>query len=122
MAHTVEIPEGLGYVGASLVSVVFLLIGQSQVVATYRKKAGIAYPQLYAEKAEAEKSQDAHLFNCAQRAAQQTLEQMPIVLILSAINGFKYPILTAGTITLWTVSRISFTRGYITGDPKKVHD
>ncbi|PPQ79177.1 hypothetical protein CVT25_002800 [Psilocybe cyanescens] len=119
MPHTVEIPEGLEYVGASLLTVVFVLLGQSHVVGRYRKKAGIEYPQLYAEKAQAEKSRDAHLFNCAQRATQHTLEQLPNVLILTAINGLKYPIPTAAAITLWSVSRVSFTRGYLTGDPKK---
>lgn len=71
------------YVGAALFSTVWLLLGQGIMVGRYRKSAGIKYPQselynfycrdcadqftVYAEKAEAEASKDALLFNCAQR-------------------------------------------------------
>lgn len=71
------------YVGAALFSTVWLLLGQGIMVSRYRKRAGIKYPQsafrpfrcygganplaVYAEKAEAEASKDAQLFNCAQR-------------------------------------------------------
>ncbi|PPQ64534.1 LOW QUALITY PROTEIN: hypothetical protein CVT26_002073 [Gymnopilus dilepis] len=33
--------------------------------------------------------------------------------------GIEYPILSAVSCAVWTLSRISYTRGYITGDPEK---
>lgn len=36
------------------------------------------------------------------------------------ITGLKFPVAAAAACGLWTIGRISFTRGYITGDPLKV--
>ena len=36
------------------------------------------------------------------------------------IAGTKVPILAASAVGLWSVGRIAYTRGYATGDPKKV--
>ena len=35
------------------------------------------------------------------------------------LAGVKYPIFAACASAAWSISRISYTRGYITGDPKK---
>jgi hypothetical protein len=35
------------------------------------------------------------------------------------LTGVKYPIFAACASAAWSISRISYTRGYITGDPKK---
>ena len=35
------------------------------------------------------------------------------------LTGVKYPIFAACAAAVWSISRISYTRGYITGDPKK---
>ncbi|KAF9562683.1 membrane-associated proteins in eicosanoid and glutathione metabolism [Agrocybe pediades] len=116
---TVSIPQGYQYVGASLMSTVFVVLGQYIGVSRYRKRAGIEYPQMYAEKAEMEKSPEAFKFNCAQRAHQQTLEVLPLLTLPALISGLKYPIPTAIAVATWSVSRIFFTRGYISGGPKK---
>ncbi|KAJ3507178.1 hypothetical protein NLJ89_g6453 [Agrocybe chaxingu] len=119
MSSTVTLPNGFTYVGAALLSTVYLLLCQHAMVNRFRRRAGIKYPQLYAEKAEAAASGDANKFNCAQRAHQNTLENIPIVYVLTLLSGVKYPIFAATTCALWTVSRIFYTRGYITGDPNK---
>lgn len=36
------------------------------------------------------------------------------------ITGLKYPIPAAAVCGLWTVGRITFTQGYISGDPQRV--
>ena len=45
---------------------------------------------------------------------------LPVVLAGTLISGLKYPIATAALGGLWFVSRIVYTIGYTTGDPKKV--
>ncbi|KAF4617512.1 hypothetical protein D9613_005755 [Agrocybe pediades] len=64
-------------------------------------------------------SPEAFKFNCAQRAHQQTLEVLPLLTLPALISGLKYPIPTAIAVATWSVSRIFFTRGYISGGPKK---
>ncbi|KAH9486553.1 Microsomal glutathione S-transferase 3 [Psilocybe cubensis] len=119
MSISVTLPDSFGYVGASLLSTVFLLLGQGSTVGKYRKRAGIAYPQMYAEKAQADASKDAFQFNCAQRAHQNTLEYIPLVYAITIMTGIKYPIFAASSCALWTLSRISYSRGYIQGGPEK---
>ncbi|TFK30847.1 membrane-associated proteins in eicosanoid and glutathione metabolism [Coprinopsis marcescibilis] len=112
-------PQGFGYVGAALVSTAWLIIGQSFTVSAARKNAKIDYPQMYASTAQQKESKEALIFNCAQRAHQNTLENLPIVWISTIVSGLQYPVLSASACALWVVSRIFYTRGYITGDPKK---
>jgi glutathione S-transferase len=118
---TVVVPHTFPYITAAILSTAFVLIGQAAVVAKTRRVAGIKYPQLYAEKAEAEASKDAYRFNCAQRAHQNTLEYFPIILTTTLVTSLKFPILAAAACGLWSFSRIAYTRGYTTGDPAKRH-
>ncbi|KAF5312297.1 hypothetical protein D9619_002922 [Psilocybe cf. subviscida] len=119
MSVTVTLPEGFQYVGSAVVSTVLLLLIQSNVVGRYRKRAGIKYPQLYAENAQVEKSADALKFNCAQRAHQNTLEYIPIAYVTTLVTATKFPVFAAGVLGWWSLSRIAYTRGYVTGDPQK---
>lgn len=119
MSISFTVPEGFQYVGASLLSTVFVLVGQGITVGRWRKRSGIKYPQLYADKAEAAASKDAMIFNCAQRAHQNTLENIPVVYVTTLITGLKYPHLAAGACALWSLSRIGYTRGYLSGNPDK---
>jgi len=89
------------------------------VVGKYRKRAGIKYPQMYADNADAEARPDANRFNCAQRAHQNTLENIPMVWATTLIVGLKMPILAASLCGLWSLSRVSYTLGYVSGDPQK---
>ncbi|KAF9056573.1 hypothetical protein BJ165DRAFT_1522474 [Panaeolus papilionaceus] len=118
-ATTVTLPANIEYVGAALLSTSILLFGQNIVVSRYRKAAGIKYPQMYAEKAEADASPAAYQFNCAQRAHQNTLENIPILYVTTVLTAVRYPVLAAITCAMFTIGRISYTRGYITGDPAK---
>ncbi|KAK7022832.1 hypothetical protein VNI00_016913 [Paramarasmius palmivorus] len=119
MPTTVVVPDGLPLVGASLLSTAVLLLGQVFIVGRRRKVAKIPYPQMYADKAQEEASFDAKKFNCAQRAHQNTLESIPIIYLTTALSAVEYPVLAASLCGLWTVSRVFYTRGYITGDPQK---
>ncbi|RDB18453.1 Microsomal glutathione S-transferase 3 [Hypsizygus marmoreus] len=119
MSTTITIPQGFQYVAAALQATVVVLWWQNMTVSKWRKRSGIKYPQLYAEKAEAEASKDALIFNCAQRAHHNTLENIPVVYATTLLTALKYPVLAASACGLWTVGRIAYTRGYVsTGDPK----
>ncbi|KAE9393062.1 membrane-associated proteins in eicosanoid and glutathione metabolism [Gymnopus androsaceus JB14] len=109
----------LPYVGAALLSTVFLITGQTIIVGARRKAAGIKYPQLYAEKAEVEKSFDALRFNCAQRAHQNTMEFIPLLYLTTCLTATKLPIVAASLCGTWVLARVFYTRGYVTGKPEK---
>ncbi|ORZ10480.1 hypothetical protein BCR42DRAFT_422468, partial [Absidia repens] len=72
----------------------------------------------YAEKAEAEKDPLKNIFNCTQRAHQNTLEFWPIVTSLSLIAGLSHPVVAAAAHAWWLLGRIIYVRGYITGNPQ----
>jgi glutathione S-transferase len=119
MSSTIIVPKGFAYTGAAVLSTAFVLLWQTSIVGGARKRAGIKYPQAYAEKAEAAASKEAFVFNCAQRAHQNTLEAIPFVLITTLITALKYPVPAAAACGLWSFSRIIYTLGYTTGEPKK---
>lgn len=96
---------------------------------------------MYADAADAAKRPEAMVFNCTQRAHQNTLETLPMVIVgyvggLSSnitklahyvllffrtlITGLRYPYLAAGLCGLFTLSRISYTIGYSSGVAKAV--
>ncbi|KAF8481836.1 hypothetical protein DFH94DRAFT_681184 [Russula ochroleuca] len=113
-------PPSFSWVAASLVSVAIVLQWQRISVGNARKKASIPYPQAYAEKAEQESSMDAKIFNCKQRAHQNTLENVPEVILTTLIGGLRYPIFAAAACGFWSVTRILYMIRYGTGEPKKV--
>ncbi|KAF5328803.1 hypothetical protein D9619_011526 [Psilocybe cf. subviscida] len=119
MSVTVTLPAGIEYVGAAFASSAFLLGGLMVTVNIKRRKAGIPYPQMYATAEEAKASKDAHIFNCAQRAHQNTLEMMPIATFATLVTATRYPHYAASALGIWVVSRIFYARGYLSGDPKK---
>ncbi|KAI4528949.1 membrane-associated proteins in eicosanoid and glutathione metabolism [Schizophyllum commune Tattone D] len=119
MPFTLVLPDGFQYLGAAFASTIWLQVWQALLVGRARKAAGIQYPRLYAEKAEEEASFLAKKFNCTQRAHQNTLEQMPLICTATALSALKYPTFAAGALGLWTVGRVLYTLGYITGDPSK---
>ncbi|KAG6877883.1 hypothetical protein C0993_002884 [Termitomyces sp. T159_Od127] len=119
MPTTFTLPDGVEYVAASLLSTVFVLVGHNINVGKWRKRSGIKYPQLYAEKAEVEASRNAPIFNCAQRAHANTLENIPVLYVTTLITAVKYPIVAATACGVWSLSRVFYTRGYLSGDPSR---
>lgn len=74
---------------------------------------------VYADKSEAEKDPKKNIFNCAQRAHQNTLEILPIYNTLLLVGGLKYPEISSAAGALFILGRIVYTSGYVTGDPAK---
>ncbi|EIM92277.1 uncharacterized protein STEHIDRAFT_48148 [Stereum hirsutum FP-91666 SS1] len=117
---TITVPQGFGYVPPAALFLLGVLVWQTSRVGRSRGKAGIKYPQVYADAAQQAASKEAMVFNCAQRAHQNTLEALPIVLTTTAITALQYPIVAAGGLGVWAFSRIFYTLGYMTGQPEKV--
>ncbi|GJJ07164.1 hypothetical protein Clacol_001364 [Clathrus columnatus] len=136
MSLTFTVPKEYPLVLLAAVGTGWVTQFQTIVVSRKRKAAKIDYPQMYAEKAEAETSlvrpstrlplgiadffKIAKQFNCAQRAHQNTLETLPQTLFYLLFSGLHYPRWTAALGGLWVVGRVLYTTGYATGDPKKV--
>ncbi|EAU92744.2 hypothetical protein CC1G_01789 [Coprinopsis cinerea okayama7 len=116
---TIADPDGLQLVGASLVTTLWVLLMQYRLVNKTRRKAGIEYPQMYADRKQQEESKDALIFNCAQRAHQNTLENLPLVYVTTILTGLYHPKLAALACTSWSIGRVAYTNGYVTGDPSK---
>ncbi|KAJ6454549.1 hypothetical protein C8R47DRAFT_1167030 [Mycena vitilis] len=116
---TITVPVGFSYVAGSMLSTVFLLLGQTIVVSKHRRLARIDYPRLYADNAEMAASPAAVTFNCVQRAHQNTLENIPQMYLMTVLLGLKYPTVAAAALGSWVISRIAYTRGYASGVPAK---
>jgi glutathione S-transferase len=98
------------------------LFGLGGQVGAYRKAAGVPYPYMSCSKAEIEAEKDSkhkHLFNCAQRVHQNSLEAAPTFLTLFAISSIHFPRYSAICGAIYCLGRVLFSRGYMTGDPKK---
>ena len=78
-----------------------------------RKKYGVKYPTLYATG----EGEDTHMFNSAQRAHQNTLENLPIVNLMTIAGALTSPRLAALFGTTWVVGRFLYIHGYSTGGP-----
>ncbi|KJY02158.1 hypothetical protein TI39_contig96g00001, partial [Zymoseptoria brevis] len=82
-----------------------------------RVTAGIKYPKAHADTADMssatpEQKQAMHIFNCAQRAHGNFLENHPGVVMAMLISGLKWPVVTAGLGVTWIVGRIVYQIGY----------
>ncbi len=70
-----------------------------------RRTYGVKLPRMYEDK-------DDSVFNCVQRAHQNTLEYLPSFLALLLLNGLFAPIPTAIAGQAWNLSRILYTLSY----------
>jgi len=112
MTLTLVLPENYEFVALAGVASAFLTFWQGSQVGRARRKAGVKYPQMYAEKAEMAASKDAVVFNNLQRAHQNTLEIYPQFLMTLFLTGLKYPTLAAAAGASWVVGRVFFTFNY----------
>jgi len=105
-----SIPKAYGYVIFVAVVSSFLLMWQAMQVGKARKQYNVKYPTMYAA--------DNDNFNCYQRAHQNTLEGYSQFLLLLLLGGLDMPIFTAIGGLIWIAGKVSYSKGYYTGDPK----
>ena len=105
------LPEDYGYVILTGVGAIFMALWKGVKVGRARKEHGVAYPALY--------SNDNKVFNCIQRAHQNTLENLSQFMFLLTMAGFSHPRLAAAAGWVWIAGRIVYGLGYSTGLPEK---
>lgn len=113
MANSIRdiVPENFAYVIFTFCYSQAMVMYLAIKVGAARKKYKIKYPQMYSEKE--------NVFNCIQRAHQNTLEVFPSWLIFQLISGFAFPVAASVLGAIWVTSRFSYAWGYYTGDPEK---
>ncbi|XP_071495523.1 glutathione S-transferase 3, mitochondrial-like [Diadema antillarum] len=108
---TVTLSADFAYVMLTGVASVIMLAFLGERVGVARKIHKVEYPMMY--------SPDNMLFNCSQRAHQNTLENYPQFLMLLFLAGIGFPRAASVCGLVWIVSRFSYAYGYYTGDPAK---
>jgi len=104
-----SLPSDFGWVVFVCLGSVVLLQYLAINVGRARKRFGIKYPAMYSDKEP--------VFNCIQRAHQNTLEVYTMFLMLLIFGGLQHPCLSAGAGALWLLSRVVYAHGYYTGEP-----
>ncbi|CAD7700172.1 unnamed protein product [Ostreobium quekettii] len=110
-----ELPSEYGYVMASIAGTAFLVQYMAIGVSKARKRYGVEYPKMYMEG----DSTDAKIFNCTQRAHQNTLESAPIAMVSNGVLGLAHPLTAASLMTVYAVGRFIYFEGYKSGNPNK---
>lgn len=88
-------------------------------VTNFRKAAGVAYPNQFAvERADRPLSTAEYVFNCAQRAHGNFLENQPSFVAAVLLAGLQYPLASAVIGAVWGFCRILFAIGYTRTDKK----
>jgi len=108
-----SLSSDFGYVVLVCLSSIILLEYLGIKVGGARKKFNVKYPTMYSDKED--------VFNCYQRAHQNTLEIYAAVMMLLIFGGLQYPRLSAAAGEIWILGRYFYAQGYYTGDPSKRH-
>merc|ERR1711910_176248 len=109
MSYTFTIDPVYGYVLLVVFFTYLLSFWQGMMVGRMRTKLKVDYPAMY--------SDTEPLFNCYQRAHQNTLEKIPLFLILLLTAGLFNAKVTAALGFLWLLARVIYAVGYYSGIP-----
>jgi len=106
-----SVSSDFGYVVLVCLLSFFFLQYLGFKVGKARKTYNVRYPTMYSDKEP--------MFNCFQRAHQNTLEVYTAFLMLLIFGGLQYPRVSAAAGVIWLVGRYFYAQGYYTGDPEK---
>merc|ERR1712025_134520 len=104
------IDPAYGYVLLVPILTYCLSFWQGFMVGKMRTKYKVDYPAMY--------SDTEPVFNCYQRAHQNTLEKIPLFLCLLLLAGLFNAKVSAAFGFLWLVARVIYSIGYYSGLPK----
>merc|ERR1712055_939595 len=106
---SVQLSPDHGYLVLVVAGTWLLNIWQMSKVGGARKRLGVPYPDMYSDKQP--------LFNCYQRAHQNTLENIPLFLAILLISGLNFPKLAAGAGLVWLIGRVIYSYGFYISKP-----
>mmetsp|Transcript_11893 Transcript_11893/g.20082 ORF Transcript_11893/g.20082 Transcript_11893/m.20082 type:complete len:184 (-) Transcript_11893:260-811(-) len=106
----IDLPPTYGFVAFTGAASYFLVQWQAVQVSLARRKYDVKYPKMY------EDDEDS-VFNCYQRAHQNTLESYPAFCMMLLLGGLAYPLLASGSGCIWIAGRVVYSKGYYSGDP-----
>ncbi|KAF1990988.1 membrane-associated proteins in eicosanoid and glutathione metabolism [Aulographum hederae CBS 113979] len=117
----ITVPKEYGYVLLTATSTFLLSLWHAVRVSPYRKAAGIPFPAALAlpsdiSAASPEKKKAMYLFNCAQRAHYNFIENYNTALPALLIGGLKYPVAASLVGVGWVVCRTAYAVGYTRRD------
>ncbi len=110
ICFTHQIPSEYGYVALVIVATYLVNLWQTLRLRSMRKSLGINFPQMYSDKHP--------LFNCVQRAHQNTMEYLTFFKPVLLLGGIRHPCLAALFGSVFIFARIIYTLGYWTGNPE----
>merc|ERR1712055_999159 len=106
---SVHLSPDHGYLVLVVAGTWLLNIWQMSKVGGARKRLGVPFPDMYSDKQP--------LFNCYQRAHQNTLENIPLFLATLLISGLNFPKLAAGAGLVWLIGRVIYSYGFYISKP-----
>jgi len=114
---TISIPKEYGYVLLAVSGSLAAAFWHGGRVNGFRSAAAVPYPNAYASAeaiaaAEPGRAKAMYLFNCAQRAHANFMENYPGFLASVLISGVAYPVTAASLGAVWTLSRVAYAIGY----------
>jgi len=110
---TMTIDPNYGYVILAAASTFILNAIHATNTGKYRKAAAVKYPGAYAPSSRTD--DEAHRFNCAQRAHANFIENQPSMLGSLLLAGIRFPVSAAVMGLGWSLSRYIYMVGYSAG-------
>ncbi|VFQ81689.1 unnamed protein product [Cuscuta campestris] len=117
MAGVEALPKEYGYVAIVLALYSALNSWMTFQVGKARAKYNVRYPAMYAS--EEDGNEKGKIFNCVQRAHQNSVENMSVFFMLMMVGGIRHPLVCALLGALYTVARYVYFVRYSSGVPEK---